>query len=277
MTGTYTGKPPVPYFGGKQRIADQIIAHFPPHQHYVDAYAGGLSLLFAKPPSPMETVNDLDDEIVIFWRVLRDRPDDLARACWATPHSRTEHAAAVVRDGLDEMEVARRVWVRLTQGRAGKLTATGWRYHIDPNGSSVGMPGYLAGYCDRLLPAAARLRHVSIECMPALDLIDKYGQHEGVLIYADPPYLGSTRSSSTNGYRHEMKRAEDHAALLDALTACRAKVCLSGYRSPLYDNALAGWERVEIGAWTGQGSRWGARTEVLWMNYTPHPALFEVT
>ncbi|MGW2090554.1 DNA adenine methylase, partial [Streptomyces sp. NPDC001880] len=87
-------KSPVPYFGAKGRTAPWIVSVLPAHQHYVEPYCGGLSVLLAKQPSPMETVNDLDRELVTFWRVLRDRPADLIRACALTPHSRDELAAA---------------------------------------------------------------------------------------------------------------------------------------------------------------------------------------
>jgi DNA adenine methylase len=105
---------------------------------------------------------------------------------------------------------------------------------------------------------------------PALRLIADYGQHPSVLIYADPPYLGSTRGWG-NQYRHEMRGEPDHRELADALKACAASVVLSGYRAPLYDELYADWHRVELPAYTGQGGtsgRSGTRTEVLWSNRT---------
>lgn len=270
--------PPVPYFGGKQRIAPRIAALLPPHKHYVEPYCGGLSVLFAKQRSAMETVNDLDGHIMCFWRVLRDRPEELARVCALTPHARAEHAAAAHLDVDDDLERARRVWVRLTQGRAGQLQKTGWRFHADPSGSSIGMPAYMRGYVDRIMPAAERLRNVSLECRPAVDVIAQYGQHPDVLLYLDPPYLGSTRHGSTVGYRHEMKSEDDHAEMLDAIRELPCSVVLSGYASELYEDRLAGWSRVEIPASTGQGSVWSERVEVVWSNREiAAPALFEAT
>lgn len=271
-----TLSPPMPYYGGKQRIAQQIVSRFPTHRHYVDPYGGGLSVLLAKPPSTFETVNDLDDHIITFWRVLRDRPDDLIRACVLTPHARSEHAAAANLDVDDDLERARRVWVRLTQGRAGQLRKTGWRFNIDPAGGSASMPAYLDGYIGRMAPVAARLRQVSIECRPALDVIAKYGQHPDVLLYLDPPYIGDTRNGSPDGYRVEMRTEAEHSEMIDAIADLPCAVVLSGYPSDLYDRALADWCRVEIAAWTGQGSRWGSRTEVLWSNRDiDQPTLWE--
>lgn len=257
-------KPPFSYYGGKQRIASQIVALLPPHRHYVEPFAGSLSILLAKPPTKLETVNDLDGDLVNFWRVLRDRPDELIRVAAFTPHSRDELAAARDLSVDDDLERARRVWVTLAQGRGGMLRNTGWRYFSDPGGTNTGMPGYLAGYVDRMPPAAARLRDVSLECRPALDVIADYGKHHEVCIYADPPYLGSTRGWGNN-YRYELRDEDGHRELAEALHAARAAVVLSGYHSPLYDELYADWDRTEIAAFTGNGTV-NARTEVLWAN-----------
>lgn len=261
-------KPPFPYFGGKQRIADQIVAHFPEHGHYVEPYCGGLSVLMAKTPSPLETVNDLDGDVMTFWRVLRDQPEELERVCALTPHSRAESILARDRDGLADLERARRVWVALTQRRGGQLRATGWRYNIDPKGTSLSLPKYMSGYIGRFAAAAERLRNVSLEARPALEIIDAYGRFEGTLLYVDPPYLGTTRGT-TDAYRHEMKGVQDHLNMLEALRNCAATVILSGYHSALYAETLGDWYQVEIDAHTGQANgpaKTAARTEVLWSN-----------
>lgn len=261
-------KPPFPYFGGKQRIADQIVALFPEHGHYIEPYCGGLSVLLAKRPSKLETVNDLDGDIVAFWRVLRDRPSDLERVCALTPHSRAESLAARDLDDVGDLERARRVWILLTQRRGGQLQPTGWRYNIDPRGgANLAMPKYLDGYLSRIAPAAERLRNVSLECRPALEVIDAYGRFADSLLYVDPPYLGGTRGS-TNAYRHEMKSAYEHSEMIDALRACKAAVVLSGYDSDLYADRLGDWYQVRISTYTGQanGRTDSSRTEVLWSN-----------
>lgn len=264
-------KPPFAYFGGKQRLAGRIVEMLPAHEHYVEPFAGSLAVLLTKPPAAMETVNDLDGRLMTFWRVLRDRPIELARAAALTPHSRAEHLEAYAPSD-DELEEARRVWVCLTQGRGGTLRATGWRYYIDPAGSSTSMPGYLAGYVDRMAAAAQRLASVSLECRPGLEVVDVYGQQKNVLLYIDPPYLGSTRTGRQ--YRQEMSSPEEHRELAAALHECRAAVVLSGYQSELYDELYAGWHVTRIDTTTGQGGTRGERTEVFWSNRPPAPDLF---
>lgn len=270
-------KSPVPYFGSKQTIADWIVSLLPDHEHYVEPFCGGLSVLLAKRPSQMETVNDLDNHLMAFWRVLRARPDELMRACALTPHSRAEQIAAYQPlDGADELEVARRVWVRLAQGRSGMLRRTGWRHHVHPAGSATSMPGYLEAYVDRMAAAAERLHAVSLECLPALDLIAKYGSHPSVLLYVDPPYLGSTRGWGRQ-YQHEMKTDDEHRELAAVLADCHATVVLSGYHSPLYDELYEGWHRYELATSTGNAKAAKARVEVLWANRPlGHAGLFDL-
>ena len=270
-----TLKPPFTYFGGKTAIAERIVALLPPHEHYVEPFAGSLAVLLAKSPSHLETVNDIDARLMTFWRVLRDRPAELVRASSLTPHSRGEHQASC-EDSADELECARRVWVALSQGRAGTLRPRGWRHQIDPAGRAGSFPADLTGYVRRMEAATRRLHGVSLESRPALDLVREYGACERVLIYADPPYLGASRNSA-NRYRHEMASETDHEALADALRRCRAAVVLSGYRSPLYAELYSGWHVARISSGSGRGGKWTASTEVLWSNRPfPQATLFDL-
>jgi DNA adenine methylase len=259
-------KPPFTYFGGKTAIAERIAALLPPHEHYVEPFAGSLAVLLAKRRSRMETVNDLDGDLMNFWRVLRDDPEGLERACFLTPHSRGEHIEAHDRENVTDLERARRVWVRLTQGRGGHTTRrTGWRFYQDPRGTHSSMPEYIASYARRLAPAAARLAGVTLECKPALDLIREYGRHPDTLLYVDPPYLGSVRTWGNN-YAHEMRTEAEHEALAGVLTGIPSTVVLSGYRSALYDELYTGWHEHLISTQTGNGKGDRSRTEVVWSN-----------
>jgi len=257
-------RPPMPYAGGKQNLAQRIASLMPPHHCYVEPYAGGLSVLLAKPVSRIEVANDLDEELVTFWRVLRDQPAELERMCALTPHSRALYTdCRHPFKGTSDLETAWRIWVRLTQGRGARTdTSTGWKFVA--GGTTRGcVASYLDGFLARIGPAAARLRQVSLECQPALDIIHAYDR-DGTLFYIDPPYMAATRYGAQ--YRCEMGAEDDHAALLDTLTACTGKVMLSGYRTPLYDQRLNGWHRIDMDATCMTGGR---RVESLWCNYTP--------
>src|SRR5215218_2370713 len=164
--------PPAPtrtalrYFGGKARLAPWIVDHLPPHVCYVEPFGGAASVLLRKPPAPYEVYNDLDGDVVGFFRVLRERPDDLLRAITLTPFARAEVdlACAAAPAGLDEVERARRVYVRAGQGRHG-LPARGklgWRFErAATRGRTV-----VEDWRDvtHLVAVVARLRRVQLEC-----------------------------------------------------------------------------------------------------------------
>jgi DNA adenine methylase len=141
------------------------------------------------------------------------------------------------------------------------------------------MPAYLASYAGRIAPAAARIAGVSLECLPALEIIARYGRHAGVLLYADPPYLESARQSAGRGpsYLHELRTEDEHRELAEALRSCAAAVILSGYDSPLYAELYDGWHQAEITGYMGNGDPGeGKRTEVLWSNRAfPQGSLFD--
>lgn len=253
-------RPPFAYYGGKTTLAPKIAELLPEHDHYVEPFAGSLAVLLAKEPAGWETVNDLDGDLVNFWRVLRDRPDELERAAILTPHSREEYEGSKAIEG-DDLERARRVWVRLTQGRSNSMKPTGWRFRTDPS-MGTSLPDYVNAYALRLRGAAERMRRVTIENRDAVEMIREYGAHPNVCIYADPPYLGSTRTAN---YRLEMLEDDLHIELADALRECKASVVLSGYASPLYEELYPGWHRMELKAPTALSGR-PSENEVLWSN-----------
>jgi len=259
-------KPPVIYLGSKSRIASQITALFPADPAmYVEPYAGSLSVFLASSFDPAQipvVLNDLDGQIANFWRVLRDRPEQLMWLAECTPHSRALLADPLDGSPDDDVRRAWATWVRLTQGRSGALHRNGWRYYSTPRkGTTAYFWRYMAAYRDRIPPAAWRLRDAQIECDDALTVINRYGRDWRALLYCDPPYLPDVRMSGR--YRLDADGAH-HEALLAALLETGAKVALSGYPHPMYDEALAGWDRTEIHARTQHSPR----VEVLWRNYS---------
>ncbi|MCU0909774.1 MAG: DNA adenine methylase [Rhodobacteraceae bacterium] len=255
------------YHGGKVRLAYRIVAAMPLHETYVEPYGGGAAVLLAKSRARLEVYNDLDGDMVNLFRVIRDAPDELAAAIAATPFARAEHELSY-RDCTDDLERARRVLIRshFGHGSSGIHRKTGFR--------AAGLrAGVLPVHTWASLPAAVRetaerMRGVVIERRPAVDVMRAHDS-AGALHYVDPPYLPETRDRGRD-YAHEMTRA-DHIAMLDAILRLRGSVILSGYASPLYDEALAGWNRVEIAS---RADRAAERTEVLWMRLREAGALF---
>lgn len=258
-------KPPFEYYGGKAHLAPKIAALLPPHDHYVEPFAGGLSVLLAKEPSRAETVNDLDGDLVTFWRVLRDQPEELERVCSLTPHSVDELVCAMDRDGVSDLEVARRVFVVLTQGREHSLAtrgASGWRHRVNV-ASVCSAPENLGRHAARISAVAERMAGVSIENDDALNIIRRFGREPSVCIYADPPYLGETRSTA-GGYGIDQRDEEFHREFAAACKEAKSSVVISGYDSALYSELFAGWERMDMTTRPTQSQ--DRKMEVLWSN-----------
>ena len=117
-----------------------------------------------------------------------------------------------------------------------------------------------ANYPRTLAAVTARLRGVLIENRPAARIIEQQ-DHPDTLFYLDPPYLPTTRSRGK--YRHDLTTAE-HRALLEQLKTVQGMVVLSGYPSPLYDELLPGWHRIDRQTRAENSHR--PRTECLWLN-----------
>lgn len=281
-------KPPFSYYGGKTRLAPWIASLLPPHRVYVEPFVGSGAVLFAKSPAPHEVINDIDGNLVTFFRVLRDQPDELERACRLTPYARDEYDYCYDRESAPtDLERARRAWVRIVQTFAG---ATG-DHHRNSWSASVANRVQTAvaaqRMVDRMHDCARRLAHVLIENRPAVDVIRRYGDAADAVVYADPPYLASVRRSRERGtrvardYAHDMSTLDDHQALAHALRDVRATVLVSGYPSPIYDDLYAGWWRVEQPMKVDSANRAGAAAktaiEVLWCNrpLATQPGLFD--
>lgn len=249
-------------------MAKQIVEMMPPHRSYLEPFFGSGAVLFNKPPSAIETVNDIDGDIVNFFRVLREQPEELARLISLTPYARDVFDDAHENRGVEPLDRAYRFAIRSKMGHGFKTyQRTGFKIDVYARERS-----YCVG-CWNNVPAviqeaAQRLKEVQIENQPALDVIRKFN-HDNVLIYADPPYLLNTRGGKQ--YRHEMTE-QDHVELLAALLQHKGPVILSGYPSELYDRELKGWSRVTHKAYNQNAD---PRTEVLWCNFEL-PGLFEL-
>jgi len=95
------------------------LSFFPQHKNYIEPCAGAGSVLLQKARSPLETYNDIDGNVVNFFRVLRDRPDDLLRQIRLTPWARAEYESCWD-DCDDALEQARRFWVWAWMGIGGQ-------------------------------------------------------------------------------------------------------------------------------------------------------------
>lgn len=300
MKAKSNARSPIPWFGGKQKMADRIIALFPAHAVYVEAFGGGGSVLLTKTPATLDVYNDLDDGLVTFFRVLRDDPERLVPLLELSPYSRSEWQTCreTWRDpGLDDVERARRWFVVASQsfggmvargreGWAGALRSaggpSGWKADRHPNGERHHGRGWggerlgrmhlsraasTANRVDHIWRFVERMRLVQIENLDWRACLERYDGPD-TLFYLDPPYVPTTRRAG--GYNHELT-LEDHAELVDRVLTLEGVAIISGYDHEVYAPLVdaGGFVRHEHVVWSTAGQAHKTRTrdrrcEVLW-------------
>jgi DNA adenine methylase len=257
------------WYGGKFNHLNWLLPLLPQTTHYCEPFAGSAAVLLNREPSPVETYNDIDGEVVNFFRVLRDQQEDLIRAIGLTPFSREELRIAVEEpiDDLSELERARRFFVRARQVRTGLAqTASAGRWAHCKLTSRAGMAGAVSrwlGSVEGLSEIVQRLLRVQIENATAIEVIQRYDSEE-TLFYCDPPYPHDSRGD-IHAYGYEMTD-NDHRELAEVLTNLKGKVALSGYRCELLDKLYKNWNCIESPSKQCLSVK-QPRTEILWTNY----------
>lgn len=261
------------YHGGKFRLADWILTHFPPHTKYVEPFGGAASVLMRKPRSYAEVYNDLDSSIVNVFRVIRNPEccETLIERLINTPYSREEFELAY-QPSEDPIEAARRVLIRAQSGfgsSGATKGTTGWRSDSD---RLYGLASHLwAKYPASLGQFCERLSGVIIENRPALDVLLMHDTPE-TLHFVDPPYMWDTRYTENGrikgqAYAHELT-TDDHIKLLEVLVELKGMVIVCGYMNDLYSSTLGkqGWQlktkESRIAAFRGTK----VKTECIWIN-----------
>lgn len=258
------------WYGGKFSHLGWLLPLLPECHHYCEPFAGSAAVLLNRNPSPVETYNDIDGDVVNFFRVLRENPEEITRSIGLTPFSREELALAVSPNHdheLSSAERARRFYVRARQARTGLAqTASLGRWANCKQTSRAGMSGAVSrwlGSADQLPEIAVRLLRVQFENRPAEELIKLYDSPE-TLFYCDPPYVHATRGD-TKAYGFEMADA-GHESLAHVLAHCGGMVAISGYRCDLMDTLYKRWKRFDAPAKHCHSIK-KVRHEALWMNY----------
>jgi len=254
---------PFPWYGGKYNQCSWIIEHFPNNRRYVEPFGGSGVILINKDPSPIETFNDIDGEVVNFFEVLQKYENELIHRVENTPHSREFFEKACTEEPDDEVERALYFLIRTAQSYGG--TQMSW-------GSSVtvtrkGMPQRTSAWNNRIesiKEVAKRMREVQIENRDAIDLIQR---HDGddVTFYCDPPYPQECRVDS-DVYNYEMDD-DEHEELAEVLNSVEGDVVLSSYECESNNEWYDGWRKEYQGERTLAGEGTGSREEVLYMNF----------
>lgn len=251
------------YPGSKWAIADWIIQYFPEHHTYLEPFFGSGAVFFRKSRSHIETINDLDGEVVNFFNQVKDNLENLSKEIYFTPYARDEYERAYRENPEDKLRRAVNFCIRLNMGYGFRTNGekVGWKRDVQGRERAYAAEDWKS-LPKRLTETAERLRGVQIENRPAIELIQDFN-YKTALIYCDPPYLLETRSQKQ--YAKGMTD-QDHKDLLEVLRNHKGYAIISGYESKLYDDILHGWHKKETVSRTQSGEK---KKEVLWMNFEP--------
>jgi len=253
-------KAPLTYYGGKQQLASFIIERIPPHRIYCEPFCGGAAVFFRKPPSPVEVLNDANQEMVNFYKVVQREFPALEAELAITLHSRDQHRKAEVvyknPDMFSEVKRAWAIWVLANEGFGGMLDGS---FGYCRSGATT--KKIINKRDSFTYDYAIRLENVQLESTDAIRIIESRDTEE-TFHYCDPPYFNSD-CGHYEGYSEE-----DFRNLLETLSRIKGKFLLSSYPSPLLDEFIRehGWNTIPITMGKSMGKK-TSKTEVITANY----------
>jgi len=234
------------YYGGKSELAKDIAPYVPAMiKRYVEPFFGSGGLFFYRENrwAPIEIINDLNGDVVNFFKVLRDKPKKLIDLLQMTPHSRQEQreAAGVMAKSKNDVTRALYFFIRINQSFNG---ARGWSIPVDKNRAKEWKKKTNP---QLLYRAAERLRFASIENNPALKVMKLYDRAD-TFFYLDPPYLSvNDPTGKDTAYRGFDMVEDDHEKFLDQCLRMKSQMIISGYDHPHYERLTnAGWRKIKI-------------------------------
>jgi DNA adenine methylase len=264
---------PIKWVGGKSRLRKKILEVIPSHSCYVEPFAGAAWVLFGKPPSDVEVLNDKDQELINFFRVVKEKPERLVESFeWElVSRAEFEHLATLEPSQLNDVQRAHRFYYLIMAGWGGELNYPRFQTSISDGGHGNRLIGALKTLEQRLKPVHARLRTVIIENLDWRECIERYDR-PSTMMYLDPPYPGNKCN-----YAHNMRTWEEHQQLAERLDRATCKWVLSSYDMPQIHNLFAGHTIMPVQAFSGMnveknGSGRVVNREVLVMNFTPPTA-----
>ena len=265
---------PFKWVGGKSRLRKFIIPMIPPHTCYVEPFAGAAWVLFGKPVSDVEVLNDIDQELTTFFRVVKDKPEELIASFEWELVSRAEfdRLASLDPHTLGDVERAHRFYYLIMAGWGGESRYPRFQTSIRDGGHGNRLVGALKTLRKRLLPIHERLRTVLIENLDWQDCIQRYDSSTTVM-YLDPPYLGNGVN-----YKFNMRGERDHHSIAEQLGKTKGLWILSSYDTPdirdLFDGYGITPVRSSSGMQTSRAEQEAGRQrtinqEILITNFSP--------
>jgi len=254
------------YPGSKQLVKEWILKFVPQHSVYLEPFFGSGSIFFEKEKVKIEIINDIDNDIYNYFKVLRDYPNEIIEKIIFTPFSSLEYKKARdLNDNDDFIEKARKFAILCYFG-IGNSAVYRSGFRRSKSATSSNKAKTWSELPTQLQEATVRLKNAIIENDDAQKLVERYNNSD-VFIYCDPPYVLSTRKEHL--YKYDMSD-DQHVKLLSALKKHKGKVMISGYDNDLYNSLLSGWHKecIETAAERGK------RIECIWMNYSIQQTLF---
>lgn len=251
----------IPWVGGKWLLAEKIIPLFPPHRCYVEVFGGAGSILFRKPESRVEILNDINLELVTLYRVVKHHLDEFVRYLRWLLIAREEFERFRNSDPtiLTDIQRAVRFYYlhrnAFTPGLKNPVFRSGWACRPYLNWLRIE---------EKLLATHLRLSRVFVECLPYELAIDRFDRPD-TLFYLDPPYYGNEPL-----YGKCIFAREDFARLASQLARIKGSFVMSINDVPEIRRL---YRRFAIRTVTtryicGQSSRQPVR-ELLLTNFTP--------
>lgn len=268
-------RPPFYWTGSKGRMADWIVSLLRPSNGYLEPFAGSAAVLLARKRVPHETINDLDRGVVAFFRTLRDRPEELHRVVSLTPYAEAEFDSCLEQDpdeSMDDLERARRFFVRTMQGFQADARYPSWAMTVDADGPRITRATSWDQRIKQFDRISSRLRGVQVASRDAVKLLERHVDVEDISVYCDPPYHNDDVSVR---YLHHEESLHDELA--EVLHRMRGHVLISGYPGG-YDELYSTWQRIERDVAATGGTYGGhsiRRTEVIWSNKPTWPGIHE--
>ncbi len=259
-------KPPLTYYGGKQKLAGDILPLIPDHNLYCEPFFGGGAIFFAKPKSEIEVINDTNGDLINFYKVVKTKYRQLEKEIKQTLYSRELHykaanAILAIPSMFSDEKRAWAIWVVANQGYGSRLDST-WGYDRKRNTSAKRLhkkrDNFAKGY-------AQRLEETEIENSDALNII-KTRDSKGSFFYCDPPYFNSRMG------HYKTYTEQDFENLLKLLSTIKGKFLLSSYPSKLLTKYTEQnkWHMRKIEMPLSMTARYESgkrKTEVLTGNY----------
>lgn len=256
---------PIKWVGGKYKLRKRIVELIPEHSCYVEVFGGAGWILFAKEPSDVEIWNDLESELVNFFRVIKSHPEEFYESFDLTVVSRElfQDFRYVDHSQMSEIDRAHRFYYLIMAGWGGELHLPRLQTSVKDGGHGNRLIGAMKNLRTKIDPVHERLQTVIIEHLDWKECVKRYDK-EGVFMYLDPPY-----PDNNCNYTENMRTTEEHQELVEWMKTSKCKWLLTNYDKPEVRELYDGFTIIPVDFASGMNSAGGTRRnkEIIVMNY----------